>query len=160
MAIATDQQIRAAIKTRLIAGSGASTRVITRWKLSVDPEEWAGVARSLTDTSVIDGWLITRTKVKTQKLGHLHWEHDYHYTLWYLRSVREGAESDNSENDVNQVIENCLEEFELNPTIGFDIGGGDGVHSHSELQIEDIDIVKDQMHVVQAALVVHLTKQP
>jgi hypothetical protein len=160
MPVATDSQIRANIKTILQDGSGDDTSVTTRWKLSVDPTEWLAVAKSTTDASVIDGWIITRTKRKSEQIGiGIHYEYEYHYTLWYLRSVRGGTANNNSEYAVNALLDAVAEQFEENPTLGFDIGGGDGVHSHSQLQIEDIDIVNDLVHVVQAALIVYITKQ-
>jgi hypothetical protein len=160
MSLATDLQVRSHLKTILETASGANTSVQTRWKLSANPTEWLAVARSKTDNSVIDGWIITRAAMKNERIAQFHWERQYKYVMWYLRSVKETTGTDSSEYKVNQILDSVMSAFEDEPTLAFDIGGGDGIYSHSEFQVDDIDIVNDSIHVCQATLTVYLTNQP
>lgn len=157
--MATDKTIRTAIKTLLKEGSGADTRVITRWKLSLDEKDWKAAVRSETDSDKTDGWLISRRRRLSKKVGTYKWEYTYVYVLWYFRTVREGKESSNSEQEMNDLLDAVAEKLEENPTLGFDAEDS-GVDNHEELQVLEIDTVDEQVHIAQCELTVRLTKQP
>lgn len=159
----TNKQVLEAIKAQIAAVVDPNeARIITRWKLSVDPEEWGAVLRSKKDNNKIHGWMITRTGVRSTPqlaVGH-HYEYAYTYALWYFKSVKEGTEAENSEIDFNEVLDDLLRRLHDNPTLGLDPQSGpDVVDAHDGLQIRDIDTVNGSIHVAQCELTVRITYQ-
>lgn len=155
----TDAEIRTAIAGLLQTGSGTDTKVIKRWKLFINDDDWMAALHSVTKNNVVDGWYITRVAVRSNFRATQRWEKEYDYDLWYFRSFRDGTSADNSEYEVNALLDAVAEQFELSPQLGFD-QTQDGVDRHSELQIRNIDTIDDSYHAVQCRLTVYLTKQP
>ncbi len=157
----TDQEIRAGIKAQVAAVASDSARIITRWKLGVEPEEWGAVVRDKKDPNKINGCVITRRGIRSipvTAVGH-HYEYQYVYDLWYFLSVREGTEADNSELDLNTLLDNLIRRLHDNPTLGLpDNEGNDVVDAHGGLQVRDIDTMGN-FHVAQCELTVRITYQ-
>jgi hypothetical protein len=155
----TDAQIRTAIAALLQAGSGSETRVLKRWKLALAGSDWKAALRGITQNDKVNGWYITRVATRNTFVGTQRWNKEYDYDLWYFKSVREGTSEDNSEYEVNALLDSVAESFELSPQLGFD-QPTDGVDRHSELQVRNIDTIDNLYHAVQCRLTVYLTQQP
>lgn len=161
----TDTTIKAAAKARLQAGSGDNTKVVIRQKLALRSKDWLAALRSPKNSAVTDGWMIVRDEQRTIKLGTNHWVYEWDYVLLYALSIREGNETDNSDIDLNALLERVKSEFERNPTLGFDTPYTlpDGFlltfDQHGELQIEAYDTINNELHFIQARLTCFLTKQ-
>lgn len=157
MALAvTDKQVRTATRSLLETASGATTRVVPRWLVDLDPTDWASVVRSLTNDSKADGWMITRAKARSRRIGVAHWQHEWTYALWYFRGYRQGTDASNSEDELNVILAAVVQAFEDAEQLGFT---GSEIDYHDGIQINSIDTVDTSMHLVMAELVVTLTSQ-
>jgi hypothetical protein len=157
MPIATDSRIRASLKS-LLNTIAPTSRVVPRWILDFKKEDWAGVVRGLAENGKVDGWLITRTAMRSKQTGLNHWSYEWDYDLWYFKSYALGTATANSEYELNAMLETAITTFELNETLGFN-AETDGVDKHNGLQVRNIDLVDNQVHTVMANLTVFLTKQ-
>lgn len=160
----TDKDCKKKIGERLKAGSGTKTRVITRWKLAFKPKDWGAALSSVEQDGVVDGWYLTRIARRSKKVGANKWNYEWEYVLWYFRSLRDNGSNDNSEDDLNAMLERVAEEFEANPELGFTAtvtdpdGGTMGVDRHGEIQVLNMDTLDNTIHVAQCRLTVYLTK--
>jgi hypothetical protein len=159
MAFVTDKEVKEAIKRVLLSGfgEGEGPKVVTRWKLALDQKDWKGALKSLGDTKKINGWLITRIGRRSKQVTTFKYEYTWKYALIHFRSLADNGPEDNSEDALNEDIENIASQFECSFDLGF--GEDNGVDSHDQLQVLNIDVVDDQVHLVQCELVVKLTKQ-
>jgi len=154
-----DKDVKDAIGAILQAGSGASTRIVKRWKLALSARDWMAVLRSVQNDKTVDGWYVTRVKRRSKKKGANHFEYNWTYALWYFRSYSEGNAATNSEDELNELLERVAEELENAPKLNIDGSAEMQIDDHSELQVENIDLIDSKVHVAQCFLTVNLTKQ-
>src|ERR1051326_7926081 len=137
MALATtDKAVRTKLRSLLETASGSPTRVVPRWQLDYTHKDWSAMLRSLTVDGKLDGWLLTRTSTSSQRIGIGHYRHYWTYAMWYVRSYEQGNASDNSEDQVNALIDRVTSAFEDSEQLGFT---GDEVDEHSGFNAKNID---------------------
>jgi len=161
----TDATVKAAIKARLQTGSGADTKVVTRQKYALKAKDWLSALRSISNAGITNGWIIASGAKRRKKLGNKHYAYEWDYILLYFRSIRENTEADNSDVDVNEMLQAVGVELEDDPILGFDESYElpDGAlltfDEHGEFQVDTQDTINNELHFVQARLTCFLTKQ-
>lgn len=154
----TDKQVRTRLKEILQTASGSNTRVYGRWRLSLDPKDWKGTLKSPNDPEKVDGWILTRKSMRHSADAPQRWRYTWVYVLWYFRTVREGSDISNSEDEVHALLDAVRDAFEATPQL--DLSEEDSwVDEHGQFQVLDVDTVEDQYHLAQCELAVRLTKE-
>lgn len=153
MARVKDRDVRNAVKPIIESAFGSDTRVLTRWRLAFEEDDWKAVLRAVTTAGRTDGWILARTGIQTECTGMPAQRYDAHwkYALWYFRTIDEGV----SEYEINEKIDDLIEALEDDPQIGLDPGMG--FMGHTGLQVTNIDTINDQYHFITAELVVMTT---